>query len=79
MKQFQSFYGPKSFEKPINDVERVKLEFKLTKELEVAIRKIRSSQNEGTQFRWSPQTKSTLESILDYIEDKQAGRLKVSK
>jgi hypothetical protein len=69
MKPFLCFYDPKSMDQPfsINQIE--KIEASIYKDVEIAIKSVRSSRNLNTKMRKNQITTKILKNYLDFIED----------
>ena len=75
MKSFPSFYDSKALEPPLNEKQVMKLEAKITKECEYAIKQVRSSKNLNANIKNNQMTGTILKQYLDYIEDNECLRL----
>jgi hypothetical protein len=69
LKPFLSFYDPKAMEPPLNEKMVVKIEAKIMKELEIAIKQVRSSRNLNANLKNNRRTKLVMRKYLDYLED----------
>ena len=72
MKPFVSFYDPKGMEPPINNQQMQRYEQLIIKEVEIAIKQIRSSKNLNTKLRNNASL--ILSQQLDYLEDLDCDR-----
>lgn len=68
------FYDPKGMEPPMNAMQVTKQEAKILKEVEIAIKQIRSSKNLASKIRKNASTTYALRLQLDYIEDRECQR-----
>ena len=75
MKPFTSFYDAKAMEPPLKDREVLKLESKIYKEVEIAIRQVRSSRNLTANMNNNFMTRTILGQYLDYLEDAACHRI----
>lgn len=75
MKSFPSFYDNKSLEPELGEKQVAKLESKITKECEYAIKQVRSSKNLNANIKNNHMTRTILKKYLDYVEDVECLRL----
>ncbi|TNV87010.1 hypothetical protein FGO68_gene4983 [Halteria grandinella] len=75
MKVFQPFYEAKGLEGALNQLQVQRHEDKILKEVEIAIKQIRSSRNLPTKLRKNATTMQILRLQLDLLEDIECGRL----
>lgn len=69
------FYDPKAMEPPLSIREVEKLQGKIHKEVEMAIKQNRSSRNLNAYLHNTSQTRTIIAKYLDFLEDRECGRL----
>ena len=75
MKPFVSFYDPKGMEPPINPQQIARYEQTIIKEVEIALKQVRSSKNLSTKLRKSASAAIVLRLQLDMLEDIECDRI----
>jgi hypothetical protein len=73
MRAFLPFYDARGLEPPLAQVHR--WEERIVKEVETAIRQVRSSRNQSTKMRRNAATEQVLRLQLDLIEDMECDRV----
>lgn len=74
MRPFNSFYDPKGLDPPITPQHLQKLELMIAKEIEIALKQVRSSKNLSTKLRKTKHITEILNMQLDLLEDTDCGR-----
>lgn len=74
-KPFMSFYDPKGLEPPHGAMQVAKIESNILKEVEIAIKQVRSSKSLSSKIKRSPAAAELLRRQLDYLEDRECDRL----
>ena len=69
LKPFLSFYDPRAMEPPLNAKMVEKIEAKIMKEVEIAIKQVRSSKNLNANLKNNRMTRSIMRKYIDYMED----------
>ena len=79
MKPLNSFFGSASLNPPMStkDVDRV--EAKIYKEVEIAIKQVRSSKNLNCNIKNNHMTRTVMRKYIDYLEDIECLRITKSK
>jgi len=77
MKPFLPFFDAKSLEPPLTVKMVEKIEAKIFKEVEIALKQVRSSRNLNCNIKNNVMTRSIMRQYLDYLEDMEC--LRVSK
>ena len=75
LESFQPFYGPKEAGEEMSEKERIKVERDILEQIQQTIKEVRSNSNSPLNFKFSPNLKLALVKLLDFFEDKQAGRI----
>lgn len=75
MKPFSSFYAPKAMEPPLTDKQVEKLEAKIIKEVEIAVKQVRSSKNLNANIKNNHMTRTILGKYIDLLEDEECLRI----
>eukprot|EP00347_Sterkiella_histriomuscorum_P007723 403347806 len=75
LKPFFSFYDPKALDQPYSFSQIDKYEKIIQKDLEIALKQVRSSKNLSTKIRKNMLINKILRLQLDFIEDQQCERL----
>jgi len=79
MKPFLSFYDPKAMEPPLNEKMVNKIEAKIMKEVEIAIKQVRSSRNLNANLKNNRRTRAVMRKYIDYLEDVECQRIPAPK
>ena len=74
MKAFDPFYAPKAMEPPLSEREVEKTEGKIQKEVEMAIKQVRSSRNLNAYMHNTLQSRTIIKQYLDFMEDRECCR-----
>jgi hypothetical protein len=69
MKPFSSFYDPKAMEPPFGPPQIDRFERNIYREVEIAIKQVRSSKNLNTKIKKLAQDNKNLLKFLEFIED----------
>lgn len=79
MKPFLSWYDPKAMEPPLNKKAVDKLEAKIMKECEIAIKQVRSSRNLNANMKNNHMTRTVMKKYIEYLEDIECHRIPLPK
>ena len=79
MKPFLSYYDPKAMEPPLNKKAVDKLEAKIMKECEIAIKQVRSSRNLNASLKNNHMTRTIMKQYIEYLEDVECHRIQLPK
>ena len=79
MKPFLSYYDPKAMEPPLNKKAVDKLEAKIYKECEIAIKQVRSSRNLNAPLKNNHMTRTIMKKYIEYLEDIETHRIPLPK
>lgn len=79
MKPFLSFYDAKAMEPPLNAKAVQKLEAKIMKECEIAIKQVRSSRNLNAFLKNNHMTRTIMRKYIEYLEDIECHRIQLPK
>ena len=75
MQPFTSFYDPKAMEPPLGEKQIEKIKAKIYKEVEIAIKQVRSSQNLNANIKNNHMTRTIMKKYMDYLEDIECCRI----
>ena len=75
MKPFTSFYDPKAMEPPLGEKQIEKIEAKIYKEVEIAIKQVRSSQNLNANIKNNHMTRTIMKKYMEFLEDMECCRI----
>mmetsp|Transcript_35916 Transcript_35916/g.55150 ORF Transcript_35916/g.55150 Transcript_35916/m.55150 type:complete len:310 (-) Transcript_35916:249-1178(-) len=75
MKPFTSFYDPKAMTPPITEKMVAKIESKIYKETEIAIKQVRSSRNLNCNIKSNHMTRTIMGKYIDFLEDMECQRI----
>lgn len=75
MKPFTSFYDPKALEPPMTSKMVEKIEAKIFKEVEIAIKQVRSSRNLNCNIKNNAMTRTIMRKYIDFLEDMECHRI----
>ena len=79
MKPLMSFFGSASLEPPFTSKDVDKIEAKIYKEVEIAIRQVRSGRNLNCNIKNNHMTRTIMRKYIDYLEDSECLRITKSK
>jgi hypothetical protein len=77
MKPFSSFYDPKAMDPPLQQQIIDKYEANIYRDVEIAIKSVRSSKNMNTKVKNNGQTRKAMNIYLDFIEDQSCERIPI--
>ena len=79
LKPFLSFYDPRAMEPPLNAKMVEKIEAKIMKEVEIAIKQVRSSVNMNANLKNTRPVRTIMRKYIDYMEDLECQRIPAPK
>jgi hypothetical protein len=74
-KSFLPWYDPQAMTPPLTEKQVIKLQAKIYKEVEIAIKQVRSSRNLNANLKNNHMTRTIMAKYMDYLEDKACWRL----
>ena len=74
-KPFMPFYDAKAMEPPLTDKQVEKIEAKIYKEVEIAMKQVRSSRNLNCNIKNNHMTRTIMRKYIDYLEDTECLRI----
>jgi hypothetical protein len=75
IKPFTPFFDPQALTPPLDEKQIEKLESKITKEVEFAMKQVRSSRNLNCNMKNNHTTRQILRKYLDFLEDLECHRI----